>query len=268
MASETTGIDIEKIKVVSTQDTDTSPFDTGAYASRQTYVAGQALYKTAALFKAKILRYAQRITKINASLLDIKNNNVVYKKDPDQFVISLKNLAKDSYYHKERGGQITAEASYKTRTNAPSFGSTFVDISVDIPLCKITINEIYNIHDAGIIINPALAKGQVCGGMGMGIGAALFEELIIDDKTGGIYNNNLLDYKMPTIMDIGDLKCDFVETNEPTSSYGNKSLGEPPIISPAPAIRNAILDAVGIKIDSLPITKHVLFKKFKEAELI
>ncbi|MBW1616562.1 MAG: xanthine dehydrogenase molybdenum-binding subunit XdhA, partial [Deltaproteobacteria bacterium] len=265
MASETVGINIEKIKVVSTQDTDTTPFDTGSYASRQTYVTGEAIYKTAVLFKAKILKYAQRITKISKNLLDIKKNSVVYKKEADRVVISLKELAKDAYYNKERGRQITAEVSYKTRTNAPSFGSTFVDISADIQLCKVTINEIYNIHDAGIIINPMLAKGQVCGGMGMSIGAALFEKLLIDDKTGGIYNNNLLDYKMPTIMDIGDLKCDFVQTNEPTSSYGVKSLGEPPIISPAPAIRNAIWDATGVKIDQLPITKQVLFKKFKEA---
>ncbi len=93
----------------------------------------------------------------------------------------------------------------------------------------------------------------------MSIGAALAEEMLIDEETGRIYNNNLLDYKMPTIMDTPDLKCDFVETEEPTASYGNKSLGEPPIISPAPAIRNAILDATGALANELPMSPRRLF---------
>jgi xanthine dehydrogenase molybdenum-binding subunit len=268
MASETTGIAVEKIKVISTQDTDFSPFDTGAYASRQTYVNGQAIYKAASKFKDKILTYAEDITGIPKSSLEIKGESIVYKREPERVVMSLKDLATDSYYHKDRGAQITAEVSYKTRTNAPCFGCTFVDLSVDIPLCKVKINEIYNIHDAGKIINPILAAGQVHGGMGMSIGAALMEELLIDKDTGKIYNNNLLDYKMPTMMDLPDLKCGFVETDEPTGSYGNKSLGEPPIVSPAPAIRNAIWDATGIKIDEMPISSKVLFVKFKEAGLI
>ncbi len=268
MASETTGIDIEKIKVISTQDTDYSPFDTGAYASRQTYINGQAIYKAAEKFKNKILKYAETLTGIAKNDLEIKGKSVVYRKQPYRDVISLKDLAIDSYYNKDRGNQITAEVSYKTRTNAPVFGCTFVDISIDMALCKVKINEIYNIHDSGRIINPMLAAGQVHGGMGMGIGAALMEELLIDEESGKIYNNNLLDYKMPTMMDIPDLKCDFVEPDEPTGSYGSKGLGEPPIISPAPAIRNAISNATGVKIYELPISFKVLFKKFKEAGLI
>ena len=102
----------------------------------------------------------------------------------------------------------------------------------------------------------------------MGIGAGLFEQLQIDPETGYIYNNDLLDYKIPTVADVPDIGCEFVETFEPTSGYGNKSLGEPPIISPPPAIRNAIWDATGVKIDELPITPHVLYKHFKAAGLL
>ncbi len=268
MAAATTGIAIENIKVVSTQDTDFSPFDTGAYASRQTYVNGQAIYKAALEFRKKILKHAENLTGIADSMLEIASKSIVYKRDRNRVVISLKDLAKDSYYHKEKGSQITAEVSYKTTTNAPAFGCTFVDLTVDIDMCEVTINEIYNIHDSGKIINPMLAKGQVHGGMGMGIGAALSEELLIDENSGHIYNNTLLDYKVPTIMDTPNLHAAFVETDEPTASYGNKALGEPPIISPAPAIRNAILDATGVQFDSLPITKQVMFEKFREAKLI
>jgi xanthine dehydrogenase molybdenum-binding subunit len=104
--------------------------------------------------------------------------------------------------------------------------------------------------------------------MGMGIGAALFEQLLVDDKTGRIPNNNLLDYKVPTIMDLPDLEADFVELYEPTSPYGAKALGEPPIITPAPAIRNAILHATGVAVNSLPMDPHNLFRHFKAAGLI
>ena len=268
MASETTGIDFNKIKVISTTDTDYSPFDTGAYASRQTYVNGQAVHKASKLLKERILKYAEDITNVIVEELEIKGENIVYKRQPEKVVISLKDLAIDSYYHKDRGGQITAEVSYKTKTNAPSFGCTFVDLEVDIELCKVKINKIINIHDSGKIINPTMAKGQVHGGMLMSIAQALYEELLVDKETGRIYNNNLLDYKMPTMTDTPDLDCAFVETDEPTSSYGNKSLGEPPNVSPAPAIRNAIFNATGVFVNDLPMSPKTLFRYFKKAGLI
>ena len=101
---------------------------------------------------------------------------------PEEPLMSLKDLAMDAFYHPERGGQLSAESSIKTTTNPPAFGCTFVDLTVDIALCKVTINRILNVHDSGHILNPLLAEGQVHGGMGMGIGWALFEEMIIDAK--------------------------------------------------------------------------------------
>jgi xanthine dehydrogenase molybdenum-binding subunit len=268
MTAETLGVPFDKVHVVSTQDTDGTPFDTGAYASRQTYVGGPAVMRTARQLKENILDYAGIITGMIPADLDIKDGNIVVAQTPETAVMSVQDVAIDAYYDKNRGGQITAEVSYKTRTNAPSFGCTFVDLEVDIPMCKVKINEIYNVHDCGVVINPLTAEGQVHGGMAMGIGAALFEALMIDPDSGRIYNNNMLDYKVPTIMDIPDLTADFVETCEPTHPYGSKSLGEPPVLSPAPAIRNAILDATGVAINELPINPKTLFKHFKAAGLI
>ncbi|MCF6265687.1 MAG: xanthine dehydrogenase molybdenum-binding subunit XdhA [Desulfuromusa sp.] len=268
MAAETTGINYADVKVISTQDTDYTPFDTGAYASRQTYVNGQAVYKAAVELREKILSYAEKVTGQAKEALTIAGDRVVYHAQPETMLITLRDLATDSYYHKNRGGQITSEVSFKTQTNAPSFGCTFVAVDVDIELCKVTIKQIINVHDSGKIINPMTAKGQVHGGMFMSIGAALFEELLVDETSGRIYNNNLLDYKFPTITDMPDLDCAFVETDEPTSSYGVKSLGEPPTISPAPAIRNAILDATGVAPDRLPMSPKNLFEQFKQAGLI
>jgi len=267
MAAQTLGLPYEHVRVVQAQDTDVTPFDTGAYASRQAYVVSNAVFRAATQLKGKILDHACLMTGEESSQLNIIDGRIV-NKNTDELILDMKTLAMDSFYHKERGRQLTADVSHKTTTNAPVFGCTFVDITVDIPLCKIKINNIINVHDSGVILNPVQAGGQVHGGVFMGIGAALSEELMIDPETGYIYNNNLLDYKFPTFTDIPRIHHDFAKTFEPTSGYGNKSLGEPPVISPPPAIRNALLDATGISINSLPISPHKLFTAFSKAGLL
>jgi xanthine dehydrogenase molybdenum-binding subunit len=268
MAAQTSGITLEKVHVVSTQDTDVTPFDTGAYASRQTYVGGQAVMRTAQQLKEKILNYAGVINGMDAKDMDIARGNIVIAETPETVVMSVADVAMDAYYDKNRGGQITAEVSHKTRYNAHVFGCTFVDLEVDIPMCRVKIREICNVHDCGKVINPLCAEGQVHGGMAMGIGAALYEVLMVDPDSGRIYNNNMLDYKVPTIMDIPDLSAAFAETHEPSHPYGAKALGEPPVISPVPAIRNAVLDATGVAVNELPLNPKTLFKHFKAARLL
>jgi len=268
MASETIGVPCRHIHLASTHDTDFLPFDTGAYASRQAYVLSNALLRAGMEFKHKILHYSSAITDIPQIRLDIKNGIVVRTDEENKKVMPLSEIARNAYYHKELGGQITADVSHKTTTNALSFGCTFVDVTVDIPLCRVHINDIINVHDSGVILNPATARGQVEGGMAMGIGAALFEELQVDGETGRVQNGSFSEYKMPTSLDVPNLGAQFVETFEPTSGYGNKALGEPPVISPAPAIRNAILDATDVAINELPMTPQVLFKHFRCAGLV
>ncbi len=268
MVSQTMGLPMENIHIVSTQDTDVTPFDPGAYASRQAYIVGNAVYKAASELREKILTYAAEMTDKSVSDLEIEGRNIVLVDQPGKAIISLIDLALDTYYHTDRGGQLTADVSHKTLANPATFGCTFVDITVDISLCRIRINEIFNVHDSGVILNHSTAKGQVEGGMAMGIGAALSEQVLIDPESGKVNNNNMLDYKVPTMIDLPDIGCAFVETVEPTSAYGNKSLGEPPVISPPPAIRNALLDATGVAINEIPLAPQVLFRHFKQAGLI
>jgi xanthine dehydrogenase molybdenum-binding subunit len=231
-------------------------------------VVAPAIKKAALQLKAAILDHARKMTGKAAEGLDIVDGNVVNANRPERVVTSLAELAIDAYYHKQRGGQLTADVSHKTRTNAPSFGCTFVDLEVDIPMCKVRVHQILNVHDAGTIIHPLLAEGQVHGGMGMAVGMALYEELLTNPENGRVLNNNLLDYKIPTCVDTPDLGCAFVETTEPTGAYGNKSLGEPPVISPGPAIRNAILDATGVAVNRMPMSPKALFTHFHDAGLI
>jgi len=127
--------------------------------------------------------------------------------------------------------------------------------------------DIINVHDSGRLINPQTAQAQIHGGMSMGLGYALSEQLLFDGQ-GKTLNGNFLDYKVPTCLDTPELAVDFVETEDPTGPYGNKSLGEPPAIPGAPAIRNAVLHATGVAFDRIPITPQRMIEKFKDAGLL
>lgn len=300
MASETTGLRLDRVYVVSTQDTDTTPFDTGAYASRQTYVSGMACKKCALLLKQRILEYSaymlnhadddiaktihgQIVKKaadairaalglwdkdqIDAGMLDIVDSKVVvHGGTPVMFDVAV--TAETSFYSLEKSEHITAEVTNQCRDNTFSSGCCFVDIEVDMPLGLVSVKKMINVHDSGILINPDLAKGQVHGGMSMGLGYGLSEEMLVDEKTGRVLNDNLLDYKIPTAMDVPDLDVEFIQLEDPTGPYGNKSLGEPPAIPAAPAIRNAILHATGVHMDVTPMTAQRLTEAFKAHQLI
>lgn len=263
MVAETVGVPVDMVYADQVTDTDTSPFDTGAYASRQSFVSGMAVKKAAEELKEKILlaalEFAEEGQEAETVDLDVKDCKVIKKSDGSLYT-ELGDLALKTYYHLNKGICLTADVSNKCIQNAYPYGGTFVDLEVDKVTGKVKINNILNIHDSGVILNPLMASGQVEGGMTMGMSYALDEELRYDSSTGKPLNNNLLDYKMPTMMDVPDLMVDFVEIPDPIGPYGNKSLGEPPNCSPAPAIRNAIADAIGVDINAIPITPQKIIE--------
>jgi len=266
MAAEVTGITEDKVNVLSTQDTDVSPFDTGAYASRQTYVSGMAVKKTGAIFKEKILDYAAYMLEKPQDTLDVRDNHIVDKETGTQ-LLPMEELATTAFYSLDRSVHITAEATSHCKTNTFATGACFAEVEVDMPLGKVKVTNIVNVHDSGKLIKPKLAASQGHGGMGVGPGYGLSEELLFDAK-GRPLNDNLLDYKLPTAMDTPDLNALFVELDDPTGPFGNKALGEPPAIPVAPAVRNAVLNATGVAVDSLPMDPQKMVKHFKEAGLI
>ncbi len=255
------------VHVISTQDTDTTPLGLGAYASRQTYIAGFSIRQTGLMMKEKILKHASDLTRQDVHNLDIVDGRIVRTTDRKD-LMSLQELAMTVQYDKVHSEHITAESTFTIRNNAYSFGCTFAEVEVDIPMCKATVKKIINVHDCGRLINPALAEAQVHGGMSMAIGYGLGEQLLFDEKTGRPLNNNLLDYKLSTIMDHPHLEAQFIENAEPTSAFGTKALGEPPACSGAPAIRNAIYAATGVAVNQIPANPHVLFRRFTEEGLI
>ena len=265
MAAEVLGVTEDKVYIVSTQDTDVTPFDTGAYASRQSYVSGKAVKKTAEMMKEKILEYAAWKLKMDQQTLDIRNNMIVTAEGEE--LLTMEALATEALYSLERSVHITAEATSHCKENTFASGACFAEVEVDMPLGKVNVLKIINVHDSGILMNPKLAEAQVHGGMSMGLGYGLSEELMYDAK-GKPLNNNLLDYKLPTAMDTPELNVEFIELQDPTGPFGNKALGEPPAIPVAPAIRNAVLQATGIGFNQLPMEPQRLVAAFKEKGLI
>jgi xanthine dehydrogenase molybdenum-binding subunit len=136
MVSETLGVAYENIHVISTQDTDITPWDPGAYASRQTYTCAPAVHAVADGLRRKLLGYAAEMTGHTPAALTIaptaQGDAVVFVRNPESVVVTLHDLAMDSFYNKDRGGQLSAEASFKTRQNPPSFGGCFAEVEVDI----------------------------------------------------------------------------------------------------------------------------------------
>jgi xanthine dehydrogenase molybdenum-binding subunit len=268
MVAEAVGLaSYRDVRVKSCQDTDITPNGLGAYASRQTYVAGFSIRQTADLLRGRILDRACRETRQAVGCMDIRDGNIIRKED-GKVLMSLSELAMTAQYDPVCSEHITAESTYTIRNNAYSFGCTFAEVEVDIPMCKVKLLNMVNVHDCGKLINPQLAEAQVHGGMSMAIGFGLSEQLLFDSATGKPLNNNLLDYKLSTMMDHPSLQVDFVETVEPTSGFGNRSLGEPPACSGAPAIRNAVLHATGVAVNQIPMTPHVLFRSFRENGLL
>ena len=266
MTADILGVPLEAVHVVSCQDTDVTPFGTGAYASRQTYTAGFSIRQTALILKERILKYAHELTRMPEYNLDIIDGQIVRITD-NRVLMSLGDLSTEALYSLSHSEHLSAESTAQIKSNAYSFGCTFAEVEVDIPMCKVKLLDLVNVHDAGTLINPALAEAQVHGGMSMGIGFGLSENLLFDPKTGRALNNNLLDYKLSTFMDHPRLRAYFVENAEPTSAFGTKSLGEPPTCSIAPAIRNAVYQATGVYVNDAPVNPHHLFRSMKEQHM-
>ncbi len=266
MAADTVGVPMASVHIVSSQDTDSSPFDTGAYASRQTYVSGQAVKQTGELLKRRVLDYAAEVLAREAEAIDLRDGVVVDARSGEA-LRPLSEIALEAQYSLTHSVHITAETTYHCKDNTFSSGACFCEVEVDIPLGKVRVLRILNAHDSGVLINPKLAEAQVHGGMSMGLGFALSEELLYNEK-GRPLNDNLLDYKLPTSLDTPELETLFVEMHDPSGPFGNKALGEPPACPVAGAVRNAVLHATGVGIDRLPLSPQHCFEAFQKAGLL
>ena len=242
IATKTLNIDEKLVNIINT-NTSTMKDSGTAAASRQTYNTGNAVLNACNKLRDNINNVINKAEKITSSdqikniLQDMSKNNISTCED-GYF------KATTSKIH-EKDGQGNPYWPY-------TFGAQRATVIVDTETGKVDILEIVAVNDAGKIINPTLAEGQVEGGCLMGMGYALMEEINLNK--GKIKNTNFSNYIIPTSMDMPNIKSYFVEENESTGPFGAKGLGEPAMLPTAPAILNAIYDAIGVRFYELPVT--------------
>ena len=271
IAAEALGIATDDVHVVSA-DTDTTPMDTGAIASRTTYVTGNAIWLAAEAAKAILFEAAAPMLGVKTSQLEAKDRKIQVKNFPQRNV-SIGDVAHRSQV--VLGQPAIGSASWNPPTVAmdPETGqgkpfSTYVyatqvaEVDVDDETGEIEVLRIVAAHDCGTAINPMLVEGQIEGGISMGIGFALQEEMLFD-KDGRHINPNLTNYIMPTSLDMPEIEVDIVPSFDPTGPFGAKGVGEPTAVPTAAAILNAVHDAVGVRITSLPATAEKVLAAIK-----
>jgi len=259
IAAETIGIKLEDVEVISA-DTDRTMFSMGTYASSGTYMEGKAVENAAKDLKGKILEKAAKMMKRKIQDLETGDGEVYLKENPEES-IKIAEVAKDAFYGESKI-QLEGFGYAEDLASPPPFSTHFVEVEVDEDSGKVEIKKYLALTDVGVPINPREVEGQVEGGVAMGIGYALFEELKFDED-GHMKNPNFRDYKMPTSLDVPEIENVLVKTYEPTGPYGAKSAGEIGMVPPAPAIANAIYDAVGKRFRKLPITPEKILKELK-----
>ncbi len=262
IAAETLTVNTDDILVYSS-DTDLTPFDVGAYASSTTYLSGNAVRKAAEKIAAVIKETAARMLKMPENSLEIKDKKVVSKNDPGKSV-GFDKIAQYALYEQDQF-QIMAQASDVSHKSPPPFAAHFAEVAVDEKTGQIKVLQYVAAVDCGTAINPKLAEGQTEGAVVNGLGFALTEEYLYDEK-GKMMNANLGDYKIPNITDLPELKVILIPSYEPTGPYGAKSVSEISINGALPVISNAVYNAVGVRLTKSPFTPERVLQAIKEKE--
>ncbi len=259
IAAETLQCKIEDM-VVYSSDSDLTPFDTGAYASSTTYVSGNAVYKAAKLMREMLIEEASVALKVKPE--DIEYDGKTFKANDK--TITINDLSNRLYYNEDQK-QLVATGSYFGTKSPPPFMAGYVEIEVDTETGEVDIMNYVSVVDCGTTINPMLAKGQVEGGIMQGIGMAMYEEVLYTKK-GKLITNDLMNYRIPTRLEVKKLTTEFADSYEESGPYGAKSVGEIGIDTPPAALANAIYNAVGVRLKTLPLTPEKIFMAMKKRE--
>lgn len=263
MAAEVLGVPIEDM-ITYSSDTDFTPFDKGAYASSTTYISG-----TAAVNAAKIV--AEKIQKRAAVMFgsDVEYSSIrLFERAahaPDGRSIPLSEIALESL-HRSNQEQIMGVASYVSPSSPPPFAAQFAEVTVDSETGVVTVDKLVMAVDSGIIINPQTASGQIEGGMTQALGYAVCEEMLYNEK-GNARERDFRDYHIFQADEMPELETIFVETFEPTHPFGVKAVAEIPMDGVAPAVGNAIRDALGVDVDVNPVTPERVWRAIKKLKV-
>lgn len=274
IVAEEIGVPFKSVRLV-TADTELTPYDNGTGACRVTYVVGNAVKEAAEKAKMMLLEAAAiKFKVIDHRKLVICNGKISMKGFPD-----LTMSVKDAAWMSERviGKPILSTASFTPAVTALDpvtghgkayenhiFSTQIAEVEVDVETGEVEILRLIAVHDCGTAINPLIVEGQIEGGVIMGCGFALTEDYLENPKNGMLASRSFTDYKLPTFRDMpGELIVDIIEIPEEEGPFGAKGIGEPTLLTTAPAIINAIYDAIGVQIKELPATPEKILAALK-----
>jgi len=269
VAAEELGIGPQDVRVL-TADTLMTPDAGCTSATRQTYVSGNAVRKAARIVLDSLLEVASEMLGVEPAGISFANGVVLHNGEATDLTVPM--VANRS---RSTGRQCTAMGLFNITTPdvdpetnqgdayaAYTFASQVAEVEVDTETGEVKVLRIVAAHDVGRAINPLGVEGQIEGGVAMGIGYALIENLQLEE--GWPLTPSFAEYLLPTVMDVPPIVSIIVEDEEPTGPYGAKGVGEPATIPTAPAIINAIHDAVGIRVNELPATPEVVLRLLRE----
>lgn len=271
IVAETLGVTLEAVRVVN-GDTALGMWDVGVHASRTTFIAGNAARLAALEARTQILETAAKQMHLAADELDAREGSVYSKSNPEVRV-PLDKIVRARHF---RGGgepvigrgwydppnEMADEQLRGNLSAAYSFGAHAIQVQVDRETGRVQVLRVGAAHDVGRALNPMLIEGQIEGGIHMGIGYALSEQLFVEN--GRVTNDSLREYGIPTALDMPRIDIRLVETNDPEGPFGAKGVGELGVTPVAAAVANAVYDAVGVRINSLPITPEKVLRALKE----
>jgi CO/xanthine dehydrogenase Mo-binding subunit len=274
IAAEELGVPLERISVIR-GDTDMGLWDAGDYASRTTFVAGNAVLRACRIIRKKIVEHASNVLRCSAGEVMLRNGGASFKSSSTR-TLSIDRIVRAIHFRE--GGEALVASVYFDPLSEPagkdlkgnisaaySFATHAVRLRVDPLTGKIKILNWVAVHDSGRIINLNGADGQIHGAIQQGIGYTLMENLQLEE--GRVLNPSFRDYKMQTCRDMPEaIEVHFVETEDPAGPYGAKGVSEAGIIPVPAAIANAIADATGLRIRSLPITPEKIHTALMERE--
>ena len=268
MVAEELGVALKDINVV-TQDTSLAPFDNGTFDSRVTYGTGQAVRKAAQAAKAELAQVVGAILGVSAEHLDCRDGFMLSLHEPKQrmdfktalarYVEARGSLVGVGHFapprktaHKQPGGMSGPSPSY-------AFCAHTAQVEVDLETGRIRVIDYWAADDCGQPINPMSVEGQVQGAVMMGLGQALYEQMLLD-ADGRLLNPDLHDYKMATALDMPRIHSVHIDSYDPDAPFGAKESGEGPINPVVPAVLNAIYDAIGVRFRELPVTPEQVLR--------
>ena len=265
--AEVLGLPMDMIRIRS-RESDTSPVDLGSYSSRVTFMNANAAVSAAMQIRSELIKAASEITGADEKRIVIGDRRVFNKDDPSIGISYLEALHKAQ----EDRGALVASGSYRTPpmgkmhkgaaaglAPAYSFSAYVAEVDVDVETGKIKVEKVWAAHDCGKALNPLSVEGQIIGSCHMGLGQVISEEMRYG-RTGNLLNPDLLGYKIPTVQEMPEVVPIIVESNDPEGPFGAKEAGEGPLLPILPAVCNAVYDAIGVRVQELPMTPDKIYR--------